>query len=838
MGQRLGAWTAGWLGGLWLTGVSIAGAGAGQIDPSLQAAMDAGGAAPLSVLVYLREQVHLAALNDRLDAEQASRAARHESVVLALQATALATQGELLDYLANRQAAGAVRRHESFWIVNAVVVEAPPAEIDALAARPDVGTVFLNYEIESTDAPPNPADAAPLPTPEPDGDPEPNLVAIRAPEVWATGITGAGTLVATLDTGVDGNHPALGTRWRGHDPRYAGNPQWAFFDPVTNETFPFDPSTRGTHMMGVICGGVPGREIGAAPGAEWINAAVIDRVSIPRTVSDAMAAFQWMIDPDGNPATDFDVPHVCANGWGLLTAHGYPPCDQDFWQFLDACESAGIVILFSAGSEGTSGLRRPADRATDDYRTLAVGTIDSHNPSWPIASFSSRGPSQCTPNGASAIKPEMCGPGVNIASAIPGGGYALFTGASSATSHLAGVVALMLEANPDLSVEQTKQILYDTAVDLGPSGDDNTYGHGMIDAVEAVNLAVAVGTLRFEFPAGRPAYINPGGGTTFRVEVVARNLTPQPGTGLLHYDAGGGFVEIAMHEVSPNVYDAVFPELPCGVEIPYYVSVEDTTGVRHTNPFFAPGDAYSGSTTAYDDFWTDDFQRDRGWTVDNANFTVGGWERVVPTPPNRSQEPPGDFDGSGRCFVTGNGANVDVDGGPGYVISPLFDLSDGPDYGIQFALWHATNDPRNDLLTVEASNNGGLSWVTIESREGRSSSWAWTLVDYLVSDHLPLTDEMRFRLGISDNPNNSVTEAGIDAFKLRVPVCPSHSSGDMNCDGAVDAFDVEPFIQALTDPAGYALQYPACNLVQADINGDGAVDAFDIEPFINLLAGP
>ncbi len=64
------------------------------------------------------------------------------------------------------------------------------------------------------------------------------------------------------------------------------------------------------------------------------------------------------------------------------------------------------------------------------------------------------------------------------------------------------------------------------------------------------------------------------------------------------------------------------------------------------------------------------------------------------------------------------------------------------------------------------------------------------------------------------------------------------STGDLNCDGAIDAFDIEPFILALTDPKGYEAAWPDCDIDLADINGDGEIDAFDIEPFIDLLVGP
>jgi hypothetical protein len=63
-------------------------------------------------------------------------------------------------------------------------------------------------------------------------------------------------------------------------------------------------------------------------------------------------------------------------------------------------------------------------------------------------------------------------------------------------------------------------------------------------------------------------------------------------------------------------------------------------------------------------------------------------------------------------------------------------------------------------------------------------------------------------------------------------------TGDVNCDGALDAFDIEPFILALVDPNGYATQYPDCEILLADMNGDGEIDAFDIGPFIDALVGP
>ncbi len=67
---------------------------------------------------------------------------------------------------------------------------------------------------------------------------------------------------------------------------------------------------------------------------------------------------------------------------------------------------------------------------------------------------------------------------------------------------------------------------------------------------------------------------------------------------------------------------------------------------------------------------------------------------------------------------------------------------------------------------------------------------------------------------------------------------PAFPPGDLTCDGQINAFDIDPFVLALTDPAGYALAYPDCDAGLADINGDGSVNVFDIDPFVELLAGP
>ena len=93
--------------------------------------------------------------------------------------------------------------------------------------------------------------------------------------------------------------------------------------------------------------------------------------------------------------------------------------------------------------------------------------------------------------------------------------------------------------------------------------------------------------------------------------------------------------------------------------------------------------------------------------------------------------------------------------------------------------------------------------------------------------------------GTIGQPDAGVVMTGGDfeftgGFWARVP---AYAVGDLNCDGFVDFFDIDPFVLAVTDPAGYEAAYPDCDIMLADCNGDGSVDFFDIGPFVELVTG-
>jgi len=334
------------------------------------------------------------------------------------------------------------------------------------------------------------------------------LNAVQIHSLWNRGLTGTGRLICSFDTGVDGDHPALSSKWRGNN---GGSVSASWFAPH-GDTIPEDNLGHGSHVMGVLGGSLDGDTIGVAPGAEWISAAVIDQgVSLNTTVADILAAFDWALNPDGDINTIDDVPDVICNSWGVPKGV-FSDCDSTFWTAIDNVEAAGIVTVFAAGNEGPDSctIRNPADRASSPTNALSVGAIDPT--SLIVASFSSRGPAGCNSN---AIKPELVAPGVGIYSTYKDGGYRIMSGTSMATPFVAGLVALMRQYNPDATVEQIKSALIAATIDLGPSGEDNSYGYGLIDASRLLDymptLTVSpVQILSSEIIAGGDVFADPG----------------------------------------------------------------------------------------------------------------------------------------------------------------------------------------------------------------------------------------------------------------------------------------------------------------------------------------
>ncbi|MCA9300892.1 MAG: hypothetical protein KDA28_17600, partial [Phycisphaerales bacterium] len=179
-------------------------------------------------------------------------------------------------------------------------------------------------------------------------------------------------------------------------------------------------------------------------------------------------------------------------------------------------------------------------------------------------------------------------------------------------------------------------------------------------------------------------------------------------------------------------------------------------------------------------------------------------------------DPNADFDGSGHCWVTDNGTgNFDLDGGPTILTTSAFDLSADANPVLSYAWWF-TNDDGDDMMTVEASSDDGVTWTVLNVHTD-TAGWQQAAVDL---SGLTLTDTMRFRFVAADQPNNSLTEAAIDAFRLEAYGC--GCAADLNGDTVLDIFDILEFLGRFGNGD-----------LGADWNGDTILDIFDVTAYLS-----
>lgn len=435
------------------------------------------------IRILLQDRVDVEAMDEGFYQQKASIKLRTQTLIQSLQAKAAATQGPLLEVL--RQSPKADPKSiQALWITNLIQVSAEMSLIYDLCKHPDVDWVEWN-------APAEPDDFEVVATaPMMPNSHEPGHDAINAPAMWALGYTGYNQVALIIDTGVDGEHPALKGKYRGN--YVPGNQAW--FSPFGSTT-PQNCGNHGSHVAGTIVGLDPATQdtIGVAVDGQWMGAQGICGGG------GTTLALQWALNPDGDPTTIDDMPDVINNSW-FSGDGGSQECNGAYKPILDALEAAGVAVVFSAGNAGPNSMTitGPKNISTNLVNVFCVANVNGAiSPLFPIRNSSSRGPSFCGGTGSLLIKPEVAAPGSNVRSSVLAGGYASFTGTSMAAPHAAGAILLLKEAFPNLTGTELKLALYNSCVDLGTPGEDNDYGMGIIDVLAAYNYLIAQGNTPF-----------------------------------------------------------------------------------------------------------------------------------------------------------------------------------------------------------------------------------------------------------------------------------------------------------------------------------------------------
>lgn len=412
--------------------------------------------------------------------------AQRSAVVSELKYTALTTQDNVKQFLDKQLEEGAVSNYESFYIVNAIAVTGTKEVAEKIAHFQEVEKLLPNEErklIEAT------VDKKAEPVQSKVQNIEWNVERVGAPDVWNLGIDGSGIVVGAIDTGSQWDHPALKEKYRGYNAATGEvDHTYSFFDAVNGRAAAYDDHGHGTHVTGTMVGSEPNgaNQIGVAPGAKFIHAKALNAAG-GGTDAQLIAAGQWMLAPGGDITK---APDVVNNSWG-----GGRGLDEWYRDIVRAWRAADIFPEFSAGNTTLTNPGGPGSVAVPaNYpESFATGATDSNNN---LASFSLRGPSPYN-----EIKPEISAPGVNIRSSVPGSGYeGGWNGTSMAGPAVAGVVALLLQANSSLSVDELEELLLDTATPLTnsqyPESPNNGFGHGLVNAFDAVSSIIeGLGTI-------------------------------------------------------------------------------------------------------------------------------------------------------------------------------------------------------------------------------------------------------------------------------------------------------------------------------------------------------
>ena len=808
--------------GAWLAAATLP-ATAGALAPSLEQALaTAGPGDRLPVVVLMEEFPAPGRLLDEVRGMR--REERRAHVVSTLQALAARSQRGVHAVLAREGGAGP--RVRVLWGVNGLALEATPELIARLAELPEVRWVLHDGGRGE------PADGTGTPTTGPTGgdtsgpNPEATIrgevTAMGAPQVWnQLGYTGAGVIVAVLDTGVYRNHPDLADHiWTNLD-EIPGNGLDDDANGYVDDTWGWDlcnhdneptSGSHGTQVAGQVAGdGTNGVVTGMAPDAELM---VLGFDCSPP-------------DSIGWEASDYAI----ANGAHVITeSFIWPwedPPDYEGWRRQTDTElAAGVLHLNAAGNDGQNTTNRPIpynvsapgncpppwlhpDQALVGGLSSVVTVANIDYASNTLTPSSSRGPSAwedivawsnpaypwpLTPgymdyphhDGAQIglLKPDLSAYGNGTTSTCPGTGYCGFSGTSSATPHVTGIVALMLQANPEATPAELAEALMTTAQPRGAPGKNLDYGTGLVQAYPAV-LAVESGVV-YRSHAVDDAALGNGDAGLDPGEQVVLSVTAESRT-----DAPIAGLQAILTTETPGITIhnrvATFPTLPARGTVvslaPHFSLTVDPSACGAIAIFdleFRYGSSVRrssfrvrvGSETPLSGFdW--DMETAAGWTSDPGTATKGAWTREDPVgvsvtgglsnPEDDTTPAPGV-----ACWVTGSGGGSansnDVDGGSTYLRSPLFGAPHVYEMTLRYDRWYYDDSASSDSFKAEVSNDDGASWTLLEQRVSPTSGWAPFSVDLMTV--LAPSDRMRLRFTATDGGTDSVVEAAVDEVHI------------------------------------------------------------------------
>ena len=732
-----------------------------KIDPEITKAFEK--SEYVGVLIDLKEEVDTEEVEHAEYMKYLSRSvntnngyyikeAKSYAVVNALKNTAKSSQEGILKYLEGEKESGHVKELNSFYIMNVIYMKANEEVIKNISYREEVKYIHLDKEIEiQVDE----VDELQL------NSNSDNIAwgvkQVGAPQVWnELGINGSGVVVGVMDSGMDWQHEALKTKWRGYDPLNPDNPNPVgnWFDASTGENLPHDNpnSPHGTHVTGTIVGESPNGEhiIGVAPGAKWIGARIFDDAGSSRA-SWIISAAEWMIAPNGDPSL---APDIINNSWGAGMG-----LDEWFRPMVKAWRSAGILPIFSAGnSKDEQSTPESINNPSNYPESFAVAATDKDNKR---GGFSCQGPGPYD-----EVKPDISAPGVNVYSSVLGGYEGGWNGTSMAAPHVAGVAALLISANQSLTPDQLENLMVVTATPLTDEqyteSPNYGYGVGLVNAYAAVStISSGIGTIKgrvlkegndLEAPEIihdplREAYemvdlqINALVNDNIcvsEVEVVAKSTSQEEWVTFPMSKIGGDYVR--------GSYRIFIPGMFIGKEdFEYKIKAIDFGGhIVETDVF----KVILRENIKPDQYEMDFTDSPAGWSM------TGDWQWGEPVVGPETFE--------GNLIGTNLHGNYS-DNSDSIITMPPIDLSNSSEASLRFDHWYEV-EKGLDRCQIAISTNGGTYWDILAEYGKEDSQWREAVVD--LSEYCGLENPIIIGFGFFSDETSNHAGWYIDNVKI------------------------------------------------------------------------
>ncbi|CAG0983491.1 Serine protease AprX [Phycisphaerales bacterium] len=367
-------------------------------------------------------------------------------------------------------------------------------------------------------------------------------------------------------------------------------------------------------------------------------------------------------------------------------------------------------------------------------------------------------------------------------------------------------------------------------VPVGPQPFSIVSSHALSGGAPIPSVLMIADQVVLDHPPATPAIAS--------ISIEVRNDSLVAGSVQLRYREGGlgSWISVPMTNSTGNTWAAPLPGFSCDSHPQYYFMAEGNAFGVATLPAAGENSPFDLDIGVTEHLYDHDFETAAGWIGGRPGdtATAGVWYRMAPqataAQPGQDHSP----DPGALCWVTdGNaGAGVgalDVDGGFTTLLSPALDLADEPDAVISYWRWYSNTagaSPASDTMRIDISGDDGASWSPLEVvGPSTQNSGGWLFASFRLGDFISPTSTVRLRFIADDSGGPSVVEAALDDFVIAKRVCedPAVCDPDVNCDGAVNGFDIEATEQAVNGDFTNFCQS------SADLNNDGAENGFDIE---------